>query len=272
MITKLAVRILPERVLSRLRLVWQWLTLWRYRSRIVRHTYGGVPLVVSLTDPLAEGWYDHDWPPLVEIERLRAHKLRPGATVFDLGAHQGIVALMLADAVGPAGSVIALEANSHNAAIARRNRDRNQAYQLQVVHGAVAEESGTLRFQRGLNGRAEDGRGGWGVVEVPAWSIDDLAARYGAPDVLFVDVEGFEARVLRGARETLLGRPDCFVEVHHTCGLEHFGDSVADVLALFPPEAYALWIASGERGSFVPHQPDLNFLNSRFFLLALTKE
>src|ERR1044072_9784111 len=71
----------------------------RYPTRRVTHTYGGVRLTIELPDGLAEGWYDRDWPRLPELERLRAHGLAAGASVFDVGAHQGVVALLLARAV-----------------------------------------------------------------------------------------------------------------------------------------------------------------------------
>jgi protein-L-isoaspartate(D-aspartate) O-methyltransferase (PCMT) len=86
-----------------------------YRRRVVEHTYAGHPLRIALRDPLAEGWYDHDWGTQPEIDVLRSGRLRPGARVFDLGAHQGVVALMLARIVGPAGHVVAVEAEPHNA-------------------------------------------------------------------------------------------------------------------------------------------------------------
>src|SRR5262249_47043967 len=156
----------------------------------VNHTYGGFPFRIVISDPLAQGWYDCDWPVQPEIALLSQHRLRPGARVFDLGAHQCVVALMLARTVGLQGSVIALEANSHNARVGQRNRDANEAPQLQVLHAAVAERSGSITFNEGLNGRVDDGTGEWGRVEVPAYSIDDLADKHGTPDLLFLDVEG----------------------------------------------------------------------------------
>ena len=57
-----------------------------FAPRIVRHTYGGHDLEIRLTDPLSAGWYDNDWPVLAELRFLREHRLRPGATVYDLGA------------------------------------------------------------------------------------------------------------------------------------------------------------------------------------------
>ncbi len=57
-------------------------------------------MTVSLEDGLAQGWYDYDWPEVPEITLLGKNSLKPGAKVFDIGAHQGVVALMLAKIVG----------------------------------------------------------------------------------------------------------------------------------------------------------------------------
>jgi len=264
-------RLLPTRLWACLRLLRLQHTLRHYRPRQVRHTYGGFPLDIYLADPLAEGWYDHDWPELAEIDLLRRHRLKPAAHVFNIGAHQGVVALMLARIVGPAGRVVAVEANAHNAAIARQNRDLNKADQLHVVHAAAAEKSGTIFFGASLNGQVDDGSGAWGRGEVTAVSIDDLSREHGGPDVLFIDVEGFEEQVLSGARETLRPRPDCFVEVHVGAGLEKFGASAQSVLAFFPPEVYDRYIAGGGWRGFIPLPPEGVPANERFLLIAIAR-
>jgi hypothetical protein len=41
----------------------------RYRNRIVHHSYGGYDLAISLEDPVADEWYDHDWPLPSELAR-----------------------------------------------------------------------------------------------------------------------------------------------------------------------------------------------------------
>src|SRR5829696_6377206 len=120
-------KILPTWFKRRWRIMNLRYTIARYRDRQVRHIYGGVSLNIHLADPLAEGWYDRDWPELPEIALLRRHKLKPGARVFDLGAHQGVVALMLAKEVGPKGLVVAVEGYTHNAAICLKNKNLNQA-------------------------------------------------------------------------------------------------------------------------------------------------
>jgi FkbM family methyltransferase len=264
-------RVLPTWAWARLRRLRVRHDLARYRPRRVRHVYGGFPLEVLLADPLAEGWYDTDWPEPPEITLLKGHRLGPGARVFDLGAHQGIVALMLARVVGPEGSVLAVEANGHNAEVAQCNRDLNRCDTLHVLRAAVAQASGTVVFNEGLNGQVDDGTGAWGRVEVPAFSIDDLARAHGRPDVLFLDVEGFECRALRGARETLTRRPDCYVEVHVGVGLETFGGTAQEVLSFFPEAHYDRFIASDDAPAFTPFRPDSELIRGRFFLVAIAR-
>jgi FkbM family methyltransferase len=228
---------------------------------------------VHLADPLAEGWYDRDWSYPPEFVKLRERGvLREGVRVFDLGAHQGVVALMLADLVGPQGKVVAVEANPHNATQCLRNRTLNPMPWVDVVHAAVADRSGTLLFNRGPNGRVDGGSGDWGRVRVPAVTIDELAERYGLPDLLFIDVEGFECHALRGASRTLATRPDCFVEVHSGIGLEEFGGSVDELITHFPPHSYTLMYYTESRDQMVNATAEELPRQKRFFLLALRRE
>jgi len=239
-----------------------------YKRRTVSHMFGDEPLQVLLADPEGAGWYDHDWKPLAEVELLKQGKLRPGARVFDMGAHQCVVALLLAKIVGESGFVLAVEPNAHNVAVGKENTKLNHAPQIQVVQGAVAESSGTIAVSKGLNCQVDDGSHQWGSMPVPSFSIDDLSREYGTPDVLFLDVEGYECRALSGAVETLKSRPDCFVEVHVGGGLEKFG-SVSEVLSFFPKEQYSLFVRTEAQDNFteLPAYGDLP--RERFFLVAL---
>lgn len=285
----LAREFLPASVWTKLRLARRRYDLGkRYKSRYVRHTYGSFPMKIRLADSVAENWYDRDWPELNEIALLKQQQLRLGAKVFDVGAHQGIIALMIAKIVGLRGMVVAVEANWHNAAIARENRDLNDAPQLVVVEAAAAEKSGTLFFNEELNGRVDVGSAELGSL-VPSLSIDDLALRYGVPDILYIDVEGFEVKVLEGAAQTLKHRPDCFVEVHVGCGLEDYGFSAESVVSFFRTRGYSLFIAGqvgggaseafpasepdsplpGSSKAFHALESDSPLPNERFFLVAL---
>jgi FkbM family methyltransferase len=203
-----------------------------FTPREVTHVYGGHSLRIRLADPLARGWYDHDWEESAVIAFLREHGvLAPGATVFDVGAHQAIVALILARTVGDGGRVIAVEAEPHNARIAAANRDLNDAGNLTVIHAAGAASAGTIHFAEGLNGQVDE-RTASGNVVVPAITVDDLAREYGTPDLVFIDVEGYEEQVLKGAADTLAGAATSFlVEVHEE--LAAYGGSAAALAQRF---------------------------------------
>ncbi|MDO8431590.1 MAG: FkbM family methyltransferase [Candidatus Binatus sp.] len=267
----LAKNSLPRPLWKLLRLARVWSSTHLFPERIVKHTYGGFPLSVWLADPLAQGWYDHEWPELAEIALLRRGRLKTGARVFDLGAHQCVVAMMMARIVGESGQVIALEANRHNAEIGERNRELNGITQLKVIAAAAAKEPGSIDFSRGLNGSVDSGNADWGKTRVRAHSIDELARLYGAPDVIFIDVEGFECEVLKGARETLLLEPDAFIEVHAGCGLERFGGTRESIFDTFSREQYDLFAAPEKSGQFSAVTNSQMLPSHRFFFVALCK-
>jgi FkbM family methyltransferase len=268
-IKQLGLRLLPSALAGRLR-AWRvrW-TIAHHTARVVKHNYGGGALTVLIADPLAEGWYDRDWSELPEIAALRSSRLRPGALVFDIGAHQGVVALMLAREVGREGRVVAVEPNAHNVAVARKNCELNAMQQVEVVQSAVSDRNGPLFFAASLNGQLDDGTGAAGRVRVESMTVDAMAQVHGSPDVVFVDVEGAEALVLAGAAQVLAGDADFFVEMHVGCGLEKLGGSVDRVVSFFPQDRFTLMFRREEDSCFRQFTPDDPITQHRFFLLAL---
>ena len=175
---------------------------------------------------------------------------------------------MLAKIVGSGGQVVALEANPHNAKIGKFNRELNGVQNLEILDAAAADRSGTLTFNMSLNGAVDACNGKWGQRIVPSLSVDDLAARYGMPDLVFIDVEGFETKVMEGATQTLRHRPDFFIEVHVGCGLETFGFSAESIISFFSPEEYRLFVAGQNESTFHELESDICLPQERFFLIA----
>ncbi|MGH7179322.1 MAG: FkbM family methyltransferase, partial [Tepidisphaeraceae bacterium] len=155
--------------------------------------------------------------------------------------------------------------------VARQNLLLNDARNIELISGAASERRGTLTFNRGLNGRVDDGSGAWGQVQVRAYTVDELAEMFGAPDVLLVDVEGFEQQVLRGAAKVLATRPDCAVEVHVGAGLEGFGGSAGGVCDMFADEDYQRWIVNDQQQAPIAHDPAHPMLRDRFHLIAIAR-
>ena len=245
----IARRLLPHSLYRRYRRRKVASLIAEYPARQVTHDFGPHRLHVELADPLAEGWYDHDWAEPTAIGFLRGRGVvREGATVLDLGAHQAVIALMLAREVGPSGLVVAVEAEPHNARVAERNRELNGAENLVVLHAAGAAMPGVLSFAEGLNGQI-DAATSSGNVEVPAVTIDELVGRFGAASLVMVDVEGYEAEVLRGGGSVLGdGSTSFLVEIHEE--IADYGSSAEEVLAMFA--GYECYVAVEDDDPLTP--------------------
>ena len=265
----LARRALPARLYRLYRRVRVGRLIAGFENRTVEHVYAGRRLLIRLEDPMAAAWYDRDLDDPPDIRFLRRHGLREGATVLNVGAHQGVVALLLADAVGPTGRVVAVEPVAHNARLAATNMDLNAARNVTVVRAAVTARSGRAPVEFELNSRVA-GAGGWGTEEVRAVTVDELSSLYGAPDVLTIDVEGFELEVLKGAAATLrTARPTLLVEVHVGTGLEAAGASLEDLLSLLTGHGYKLWmLPEAEAGTEFEPLADAR-PEGRFFLAGV---
>jgi len=241
-----------------------------FKKRTVEHTYFGYPLKVSIQDELAEAWYDSAYicANLPEIEFLQRGRLKKGARVFDLGAHQCVIAMILSRVVGDSGSVVAVEGTRHNFNVAMENRRLNGIANLTIKNAVAAEEAGLkMSFSATLNGSMGDSLL---PVEVTSTSIDSLAGEHGVPDVVFIDVEGYECQVLAGGKKAFAAGADFLVEVHTGVGLERHG-SVEKVLAYFPDSKYELFCSSPDRTQFWPLTDRSDTPGKSFFLIAFAR-
>jgi FkbM family methyltransferase len=120
-------------------------------------------------------------------------------------------------------------------------------YKIQWINAGASGEAGILPFtlapQDGSSTFAlseeEARKAGWAQTRVAVKTLNEIAAASGAPwpDMVKIDAEGFDLRVLAGASE-LLGKTDIFlVEASVCCGYEN---SVAAVVEFMARAGYGL--------------------------------
>lgn len=181
---------------------------------------GRYPMVVDGRDLglsarlMLDGFWDY------AVVAFLARTLRPGQVAIDVGANLGLLTVLMADLVGPAGAVAAVEPNPALITLAARNLSLNGLAGRATLHQAAAtDRGGELRWLRldptdPKNGHllppgAVTDRGGLLEVEVPTLALDDLVA--GAADVVKIDVEGAEESVWGGMQGLLDRSPDILV-------------------------------------------------------------
>jgi FkbM family methyltransferase len=242
--------LLPTTVVNKVRFVRDQIAIRTFAPRIVNHVYGGIPLRLRIADTMSAQWYDRDFDELPEFTFLKQRQLRSGALIFDLGAHQAVIALLLAHIVGESGQVIAVEAGNYNFDIATENKALNAAPQLSLIRAAIAEKDGiSMTVTGGINGSVSSSG-----EAVPSKSIDALSSEFGKPDLVWLDIEGYECKALDGATETLKAGADWHVEVHSGCGLESFGGSSTKIEQVFRQHGYNLYVRTDQhyRDQFRP--------------------
>jgi FkbM family methyltransferase len=192
-----------------------------------------------ISQSLAKGILPELCRPLIELVESM---VRVGGRVLDLGSHIGTFALSAA-AMGR--KVVAIEASPRNFELLAASIEANHFDSLRLVHAAVSDRAGALRFfANGPFGHvAADGVND-GVVTVPALAVDDLLKTVGWDRVDFVklDIEGSEIAGLLGM-SGLLNRADAppiFVESNgHT--LHMFGESPRTLKATLIAYGYQLF-------------------------------
>jgi len=156
------------------------------------------------------------------VQRVLAERLRPGMTVYDLGANIGLFSLLAARLVGATGKVVSFEPDPGVAARLRRNIARNAFANITVVESGVWSESGPRGFfasnlsspDRGVGSFLPDINGS-ATTLIPCVSLDDFVRSAPPPDAIKCDVEGAEAEVFRSAEKLLRARrPWIVCEMH----------------------------------------------------------
>jgi FkbM family methyltransferase len=192
--------------------------------------------------------------------------LEPGMTFIDVGANEGVFALLAARRVGDAGRVIAIEPSRRELGRLRRNIALNGFANVRVIEAALAEVPGSLALHVADDEHAGHNTLGAFAYEsvhvarseaVPALTMDEVVAGVGGgrADIVKMDIEGAELRALRGASATLReARPLILLEISER-SLAAQRASTAEVLYLLAHAGYEIYSFDAASGLPRPSRP-----------------
>jgi len=161
--------------------------------------------------------YDAHWLGIYESEKARAFQasLRPGDTVWDIGANVSYYSLVASAAVGPRGRMFAFEPLPDNLDYLGFHVKTNKAGNVTVVPKVLGRTAGRAHFACGRSrsqGRVAEA--GEFEVELIGGDEEIAAGRLHAPDVIKMDIEGGELDAIPGMRGALERARAVFIATH----------------------------------------------------------
>jgi len=219
-----------------------------YKSRVITIRHGlakgfkirGSPLatLLFLAGPLTK-----------EEQFLRTLKVK-NKSVYDIGAHIGVITLFLAKAVGEGGMVVAFEPNPESYGMLQENLILNSArnarsFQIGLGNKAHTESLVALRFASGTGTIDQEMqstivREPHSKFTVKICPLDQCVQEFKIPipDFVKIDVEGAEYEVLEGMENTIAKcKPTILIEIHGT-NFEKSRDKTKRIIAFLTGYGY----------------------------------
>lgn len=166
--------------------------------------------------------------------------VKAGSRVIDVGAHFGLYAMAFGLRVGKGGQVLAAEPDPENLAILRKHIQLNGLEEIiSVVPVAISDHSGTATLSTGsLQSHVSE----CGSVNITLQTLDETVGT-DKWDLMLIDVEGHEEKVLRGGRAFLSDparRPSMILIEVHPYAWENLGTTSASLLHEMKGKGYTV--------------------------------
>ncbi|MDI6847458.1 MAG: FkbM family methyltransferase [Candidatus Bathyarchaeia archaeon] len=137
--------------------------------------------------------------------------------VFDIGAHMGFFTLKVARKVK---WVIACEPDPQNFVFLMQNVKYNNLSNVKTFNYALGERNCDVFLERGYGGGRTKVTRSNTMVRTRMITLDTLVKQLGLhPDVIKIDVEGYELQILKGAKKVLACfKPKLIIAAYHYPG------------------------------------------------------
>jgi FkbM family methyltransferase len=176
------------------------------------------------------------------LERL----VRPGMTVLDVGGNLGLYTLLLSRLVGPSGRIVTFEPDPELFALLRRNCELNGCANVEAHNLALGRRRDRLVLRKMILNSGDNtlGAGGSGLfrreVTIDVVALDEFLPGL-RPDLVKIDVQGWELEVLRGMERTLAACPAAALYLEYWPeGFRRAGYTADDLVGFLRERGYRL--------------------------------
>ena len=190
------------------------LTNWTIRQLLPKQIeIHGATVVLNPTDPVVSGALHFGVYEKAET-RFFQSACRDGMTFLDVGANLGYYTALATRAVGPNGRVLAVEPDPDSFGYLEQTIAANAVGNVQAFPVAASDAPATLPLYISTDNRGDNRLYASGEdrpqVEVVARPLDALLRenKINTVDLIKIDVQGYEPRVIAGLRETITASPN----------------------------------------------------------------
>ena len=178
--------------------------------------------------------------PLTVDYLVRSRIVKEGDTVLDIGANIGYYALLESKMAGKTGVVYAVEPIKNNMDLLKKNIELNGAGNIKTYNLAIgdADRKRIEIYKRSkgnlssLTALSSDYGEVVSIEEVPMSTVDSFVKNEmnHPPNFIRMDVEGYEANILKGMKKALFTTPNLQIEFHPTILSTEQKDKIYDLL------------------------------------------
>ena len=190
------------------------LTNWTIRKLLPKQVeIHGATVVLNPTDPVVSGALHFGVYEKAET-RFFQSACRDGMTFLDVGANLGYYTALAARAVGPNGRVLAVEPDPDSFGYLEQTIAANAVGNVEAFPVAASDAPATLPLYISTDNRGDNRLYASGEdrpqVEVTARPLDALLRenKIDTVDLIKIDVQGYEPKVIAGLRETITSSPN----------------------------------------------------------------
>lgn len=190
------------------------LTNWTIRKLLPKQVeIHGATVVLNPTDPVVSGALHFGVYEKAET-RFFQSACRDGMTFLDVGANLGYYTALAARAVGPNGRVLAVEPDPDSFGYLEQTIAANAVGNVEAFPVAASDAPAILPLYISTDNRGDNrlyaSDGERPQVEVKARPLDALLRdnKIDTVDLIKIDVQGYEPKVIAGLRETITASPN----------------------------------------------------------------